>query len=299
MSLDTLMSAALRLNASMEALAALGAEIRLRREGLFVAPRVRQLLQEVVQSIDPNILEGVTADQEGAVLAIIEGSFRQAIDLMENPARTPGWSYTDPVVMHGMGIRSRQFVEAMELLASRQTELRDALQRPGALLDVGTGVGWLAIEAARSWPAWKAVGIDRWEPALDLARANVAASGMQSRVELRLQSIEQLEDERTFTVAWLAGPFLPPGIVAGALDRCRRALVPGGWIVFGMFLPPTEALGRALNALKVVRDGGHPWTTAEIEERLRELGFAHIESFSPGPPMLCVVGRRPVEKPPA
>jgi precorrin-6B methylase 2 len=295
MSLDALMSAVLRLSASMEALAALGGELRLRRDGLFAAPRVRELLQEVVECIDPKAFDGVTGDQAAAALAIIEGAFGQAIDLLQNPARTPGWSYADAAVLQGMGIRSRRFVRAMEVFASREPRFRHALQRPGALLDVGTGVGWLAIEAARAWPAWKVVGIDRWEPALDLARTNVAATGMQNRVELRLQGIEQLEDEKAFTMAWLAGPFLPPGIVAGALDRCRRALVPGGWIVFGVFLPPPEPLSQALNALKIVRDGGHPWTTEEIEERLRGLGLTEVESFSPGPPMLFVVARKPAQ----
>jgi SAM-dependent methyltransferase len=293
MSFDSLMSAAQRLSTSMEALAALGAELRLRREGHFAAPRVRHLLQEVVQGIDPKALDGLSAEQETTALAIIEGMFGHAIDLLDKPARMPGWSYSDPAVLQAMGLRSRRFVSHIEVLASQQTEVRDALQRPGVLLDVGTGTGWLAIEAARAWPEWRVVGIDRHEPALELARANVAASGMEKRIELRRQSVEQLEDVEAFTIAWLAGPFLPPGVVAAALERCRRALLPGGWLVFGLFLPPSEAFGPALNALQIVRDGGYPWTKAEIEERLRALGFTQIESYSSVPPMLHVVGRKP------
>lgn len=293
MSFDSLMKAAERLSFSMEALAALGAELRLRREGLFAAPRVRQLLQEVVQGIDPKALDGLSADQETTALAIIEGSFRRAIDLLDKPARMPGWSYSDPAVLQAMGLRSRRFVPHIEVLASQHSEVRDALQRPGALLDVGTGTGWLAIEAARAWPTWRVVGIDRHERSLELARANVAASGMEGRVELRRQSVEQLEDVEAFTIAWLPGPFLPPGIVAAALERCRRALLPDGWLVFGLRLPPSEPFGQALNALQIVRDGGYPWTKAEIEERLRALGFTQIESYSSAPPMLHVVGRKP------
>lgn len=294
MSSDSLMSAVQRLSTSMEALAALGAELRLRRHGLFATPRVRQLLQEVVQCLDPKILDGLTSDQEATALAIIEGSFRHAIDLLDNPARTPGWSYSDPAVLQGMGLRSRRFAPLIEVLASRQPEVREALGRPGALLDVGTGVGWLAIEAAQSWPEWKVVGIDRWQPALDLAHTNVESSGMAGRIELRWQSVEQLEDEDAFTMAWLPGPFLSPAIVPSALERCRLALVPGGWLVFGLFQPRPEAFGPALNALKIVRDGGYPWTKGEIEQRLRGLGFTQVESYSRGPPMLHVAGRKPV-----
>jgi hypothetical protein len=35
---------------------------------------------------------------------------------------------------------------------------------------VSSGVGWLTIEAAQSWPTLHVVGVDSWPPALDLAR---------------------------------------------------------------------------------------------------------------------------------
>ena len=290
MSIESLMTATQSLGASMDALAALGAELRLRREGLFAAPRVRQLVQEVVQRIDPKMLNGITADQEVTALAIIEAFFRQAADLLESPARAPGWSTRDPAVINGQGLTSRRFVRAIEMVAARMPDLKATLERPGSFLDVGTGAGWLAIEAARSWPAWKVVGIDRWEPALSLARTNVAASGMQQRIELRAQSVEQLEDKDAFTLAWLPGPFLPADIVPAALERIRRALVPGGWLVFSLFASPPGPLGEALTALKVVRNGGHPWKTADVEHKLGDLGFEQIESSSTAGSTL-IVGR--------
>lgn len=83
---------------------------------------------------------------------------------------------------------------------------------------VGTGVGWLAIEAARSWPALRIVGIDSWAPALTLARKNLAQSSVAERVELRSQRIEHLDDEKIFTLVWLPGPFIAAEIVAVGLD---------------------------------------------------------------------------------
>jgi hypothetical protein len=59
MSFETLLATSQRLNVSIEALAALGAELRIRREKLPVDPKVRQLLQEVVRGNDANLLEGV------------------------------------------------------------------------------------------------------------------------------------------------------------------------------------------------------------------------------------------------
>ena len=84
-------------------------------------------------------------------------------------------------------------------MATQRPELGEMLQGPGAFLDVGTGVGWLAIEAARSWPALQVVGVDPWAPALTLARQNLAQSGFAERVELRSQRVEQFEEATTFT----------------------------------------------------------------------------------------------------
>jgi hypothetical protein len=86
-------------------------------------------------------------------------------------------------------------------------------RRPRALggqnrFATGTGVGWLAIEAAHVWPALRVVGIDQWEPALALARENLGKSGVAERVEIRLQCVEDLEETARFSLAWLPGPFI-------------------------------------------------------------------------------------------
>ena len=113
-------------------------------------------------------------------------------------------------------------------------------------------MGWLAIEAARAWPALGVVGIDSWEPALGLARKNLAQSGVAERVELRLQRVEQLDDKTIFTLAWLPGPSIDAEIVAIALERIYRALMPGGWLIFGLHAPPRDTLGQALANLRIV-----------------------------------------------
>jgi len=292
MSFESLIATYARLGASMEALAALGAELRLRRDGKAGDPQLRRLLHEVVQGISPQLLEGVDPSQEAIALATIQAFFRQAADLLENPARPPGWIYEDPTVLQAQGQASRMVVRGLESFASTRPTFAETLRRPGAFLDVGTGVGLLAIEAARAWPQLRVVGIDPWEPALALAKRNVAESGMAARVELRAQRIETCEDRDAFTLAWLPGPFLAPEIVKPALERTRRSLQPGGWIVFALYAPAPDPLGQALAALRVVRSGGHPWTTQEIEELLRSLKFEQIESFPVGI-VLLVVGRRP------
>ena len=170
--------------------------------------------------------------------------------------------------------------------------LNSSLKESGTFLDVGTGVGWLAIEAAQSWPAWRVVGIDSWKPALDLAQQKLSQSSVAARVEFRLQRIEQLDDDARFELAWLPVPFIPAEVIPVALERLYRGLKPGGWLIVGVYPPPPDELGQVLTKLRIVRSGGHPWTTDEVEEQLRALGFGSVESFSPTPPVLFVLGRR-------
>jgi methylase of polypeptide subunit release factors len=174
-----------------------------------------------------------------------------------------------------------------------QTWVR-ALSRPGAFLDVGTGVGWLAIEAALAWPALRVLGIDSWELALAFARENLAQSAAAGRVEFRSQRVEQLEETARFTLAWFPGPFISAEIADSALERLRQALVPGGWLIFGLNAPPRAPLEQALTSLRSVRSGGHSWTPHEVEEKLRAHGFERIEVYSPAPPIMFVTGRRTV-----
>jgi hypothetical protein len=102
------------------------------------------------------------------------------IELMENCEHKPGWVHRDPVIFQSIECRRARPIRfdaphdharhiPLRYDAARTPELSSTLQRPGAFLDVGTGVGGLAIEAARVWPALRVVGIDQWEPALALA----------------------------------------------------------------------------------------------------------------------------------
>jgi tRNA A58 N-methylase Trm61 len=137
------------------------------------------------------------------------------------------------------------------------------------------------------------VGIDIWEPALALARKNCADTGLSHRVALRRQDVRELDDRDAYSVIWLPGPFIPREVAESSLERAREAIRPGGWIVFGLYAPAPDPLGQALNNLRIVRGGGHPWSVADVETRLSALGFEHVEAFAPGPPILFVIGQRP------
>jgi hypothetical protein len=131
-----------------------------------------------------------------------------------------------------------------------------------------------------------------WQPALDLARKNLARSALAERVQFRRQRIEELTDEAVFTLVWLPAPFIGEEAMVIALKRVYQALQPDGWLIVGLYPPPPDELGQTLTKLRIVRSGGHPWMATEIEERLRTLGFENIDTFSPMPPVLFVLGRR-------
>jgi SAM-dependent methyltransferase len=148
------------------------------------------------------------------------------------------------------------------------------------------------------------VGIDVFEPALALARGNVAAEDMAGRVTLRTLDVAALDvaaldvaaldGPEAFDVLWLPLPFLPRDIVATAIERARDALRPGGWLLPGTFAGPDQPLARLLTDLRVLRSGGHPWTPDEVLGMLSAAdltGVCEVERTWPGPVRLFA-GRR-------
>jgi SAM-dependent methyltransferase len=289
---QALLAVVQRLGSSMEALAVLSAELQLRQSDESCDPRVRSILQDAVEKIEPGLLDGLTRDQESLALATINSLIRQALDLADNPARAPEWSFRDSTILQSIGRRSRRVVQMINDLSAQLPELKDVLQRPGAFLDVGTGVGWLAIEAANTWPALRVVGIDPWEPSLALARQNLIDTGMAGRIELRAQRLEDLPDRDVFTLVWLPGPFLAAEALPAELAVAHGALRVGGWLVFGLFEPSTDQLAEALTALRVVRSGGHPWNAKQVEDQLRSAGFEQMRLFTPPNLPSLIFGKR-------
>jgi precorrin-6B methylase 2 len=272
-------------------LAVLGAELRLRRGGLSADPRVAARLHDVLHALDPELLNGLSAEQEEISLVMIQSALAQAFDVISDPARAPGWSHADPAILQGQGLGSRRFVRAINALASQRMDFQSTLVEPGVFLDVGTGVGWLAIEAARSWPALRCVGIDVWEPALRLARANLVGTGMEDRVELRTQAVEDLQEKDVYSLAWLP-PFIQLSVMSSALKNIHNALVPGGWLIMSVLGAMPDPLSQALAKLKLARIGTYSWTTGEIEDRLRQCSFEQVETFTHTPTTVIVFGKK-------
>jgi precorrin-6B methylase 2 len=279
-----------RLGGAAHALAAIGAALRLYQTKQEADPAVQARLFAAVEAVLPGALDGLDPGQVLDALAYVTFQIGEATDLFHNADRPPGWVLRDTATLQAVGQASRQNIRSIVALAADRPRLAASLA--GRFLDVGTGVGAMALEAAEPCPSLQVVGIDIWEPSLALARANVAASPYAARIEIRAQDVTQLDEIAAYTVAWLPAPFLPRPVAEAALDRLAVALVSGGHLVVGLFAVPTDKAGAALTALRVVRSGGHVWDIAEMEQQLHVRGFVDVET-SLIPPTTFVIGRRP------
>ncbi|RSM73006.1 hypothetical protein DMH04_41700 [Kibdelosporangium aridum] len=158
------------------------------------------------------------------------------------------------------------------------------LARPGArMLDVGTGVGALAIAYAELFPALTVVGLDIMPSALKLAAQNVAESTVPHRVELRNQDVGDLTEVDTYSLAWIPAPFVSGPALREGLKRIREALIPGGWVIMGHAKIRANEGSAALSRLQTAVYGGTLLDDMRARDFLIEAGFAQTLSL-PTPP---------------
>lgn len=270
---DSVLGAAGRLGAAADALGALGALVRIETEQLAVDPEVHSLLRAIgSELLGPDV---VITREAAPALGLAQTFLAQGAELLRNPGRTGGWDQVDVPLLQGIGRMSMGIVSAVQAAAARRPDLAARLTGPARILDVGTGVGWLAVALAQTFSGATVVGIDIFRPALDLARANVAGAALADRVELREQNGRDLAATADFDVIWLPLPFLPPAVVPDLLAAARGALAPGGWLLAGTFAPVGEGrLAELLMDLRTVRSGGHPWTADDLLPLLAAAGYA-------------------------
>jgi ubiquinone/menaquinone biosynthesis C-methylase UbiE len=175
--------------------------------------------------------------------------------------------------------------------------LAERLESPSAnFLDVGTGVGALAIEMCRQFPNLRIVGIDPFETALAQARTKVAEAKLEGRIELRAQRVEELADDSCFDLVHIPIPFLSAEALAVGLERVLRALRPGGWVFLAALAAPGTELTPALYRLMCLLWGSEPVLPDRASEMLAQAGYAHVQVLPavPGVPVRPVAGQRPL-----
>jgi Rieske Fe-S protein len=144
------------------------------------------------------------------------------------------------------------------------------------ILDVGTGVGALAMAFCRTFPDSTVVGIDTWELSLELARQNVAAAGLGSRITLRAESIDAFEDDDGFDLVWMPVIFLSRRILEDAVAHAVAAMRPGAQIVLGRYAGPDDRIAGALGDLRTIRSGGTLLNGSDTRALLERAGLVDV-----------------------
>jgi tRNA G46 methylase TrmB len=114
-----------------------------------------------VEAALPGGLDEMDERQISDALAYVSFLIGEATELFQNPDRPPGWVLRDPAVLQALGQASRQNVRSIVALANDRP--RSAASLAGRFLDVGTGVGAMALEAAEQCPSLQVVGVDIWD----------------------------------------------------------------------------------------------------------------------------------------
>jgi SAM-dependent methyltransferase len=182
-----------------------------------------------------------------------------------------------------------------ELLADRLVEGG----RPTRILDVAAGHGLFGIAVARRAPEAKLVALD-WRNVVAVAAANAAKAGLGGRFGTIAGSAFDAE---------LAGPYdlvlltnflhhFDPDTCVRLLEKCHRALAPGGRVAALEFVPEEDRVSPPMPALFAFvmlasTEAGDSYTRRELEEMYRRAGFA-ATGFARLPPtdQAVIVGTR-------
>ncbi len=284
--------------AASTGLAALGAALDARASGVPLDPAIAARIDDLLTALGAgNALDEVNAADALPLLAELRVTLGSDAKLLYPQTRSIGWTHPEPELLQAAGDTSAGFAHGLtHVVAPALDGLAERLGKPGAaFLDIGVGVAGLAIALARLWPELRVVGIDTWQPSLVRARTNVERAGLRTRIELREQRAESLEDDAAFDLAWVPLPFMSEQVIPATLQRARRAVRPGGWALIGLTNPGPDPAMAAVVRLRTTMWGGPLLSTGNAEHLLRDAGFTEVVSLPtpPGSIVALVAGRRP------
>ncbi|MCC8471923.1 class I SAM-dependent methyltransferase [Xanthomonas phaseoli] len=274
---------------SARILALVGASIKLRSND-SVDSAIRAQIEEGARMALGEALDVADEEQLAFALTMIEMALSEAMELFRNPDRGSNWEVVDVPALQAAGRASKSVFTRIQSIAETRPRMRKTFS--GTFLDVGTGVAGIALEAARTCSDIRVDGIDIWEPALELARQNVAESPYANRVSVRNLDVSMLEEEKRYSLAWLPTMFLKRPIVEAALDRIARASVADAYLVAALYSRPNDPFLALMASLRTLRSGGEISDPAEIRAMMEARGYVDVE-MSATPVATFVFGRRP------
>ena len=289
MAFEELMGLSNRLLGNAQTLAAVAAYLRLGELDLEGDLAMRKQLERVLDLL--GVREGIDSlepQQRAVLLSFVRSYLAQAVDLVEDPVKENAWSHRDPALLQAQG-------RASGIVATLMAEA--GLGSPDArILDVGTGVAGLAIAFCQEFPQATVVGIDPWQPSLELARQNVDSADLSDRITLHETTIQAFEDRDGFNLVWLPSFFIPEVVLDEAIARAFDLLRPGGSLVVGVtHADEDDPVAAATDALFTVRSGGSVLEAQGAINRLVSAGFGNVHEVERtwNAPLRFVAGTRP------
>lgn len=270
-------------------LAVIGAALKL-RSGAGIDTAIQEQIGDGVRLALGDDLTDLDDAEIAPLLVEIEMAFVESGELFREPDRTASWQIEDRDHLQAMGRASSSAFDRILGLASTRPSLQAALD--GVFLDVGTGVGGIALRAAQTCPDLDIDAIDIWEPALRLAAGNVAASAHAGRIRLRRLDVTELDPGPRYTLAWLPAMFMKRSVLERAIDRIAAASCSGGWLIAPLYTKPDDPFMAVMSSLRTLRSGGEVTQAAELEALLRAREYVDIE-VDVGPIATFVMGRLP------
>lgn len=254
-------------------------------------PAVREAAEGVMSALGMppgparlDLLAGARPDQ---VVAQASAPLLHTSALLRRPD-APWVDLPDDALLTQGRDTSRQLKTFQDEVLPQLPGLGERLRSPGAaMLDVGTGVGALAIAFAEAYPHLQVVGIDSVPRMLRLADEQRQASPARDRVELRETDVADVDDHEVYDLAWLPAPFLPPGPLAAAIHKTAKALKPGAWSILAHLKLDGSPLSNALATLQLEVFGGTFVEADEARALMAQAGLVNLhilptEAGSPG-----------------
>ena len=229
----------------------------------------------------------------------LAGGMRSALRraLLHAEGATSGWEAGDLDVVRDQGRGSAAAARTLgESLLPLLPGAYDAfVAGHGRFLDVGVGIGAVSQEVCRLYPGTRALGIDVLPAVIEMARLELDATPVGRAVELRVESVADLEEVDSFDLAWLPQAFVPRADLTAGLGRVRTALRPGGWLVSPICAVPdsgADEFERALVRHGACLTGGGALDVAEMEALLDAAGFTDVRRHE-GEAQVVMMARRP------
>jgi 2-polyprenyl-3-methyl-5-hydroxy-6-metoxy-1,4-benzoquinol methylase len=240
----------------------------------------------------------LTDEGIGQLLANLRTTYQQSRDLVDRAKRrtlAAGWVYTDLEILHAQGASGRAGAWAMaEQGVPQLPGLTERLSAPSAsFLDVGVGVGVIAIEMCCAYPTLHVVGLEPAEAPRREALANIEAAGFSDRIEVRDLRVEDLTDVEAFDLVYLPQVFLPEDAFVRGLTTVWRALRPGGWLSLPAISAAGDDLQATLSRLRNTLWGGDARLPEQVAEAVTRSGFTDVQVRPVGGPRHTVLARRP------